>query len=57
MSEDIRKGRIVGMGSSMNHVDYEALKKGLETNKSKSPFTGFFDSLKDKPKEKEKEKD
>ena len=46
MSEDIKKDKIVGMGDLPLNVDYNALKKGLESGGNKSPFTNFFDSLK-----------
>jgi len=49
MKEPIRKGELKGVGQSATHVDFEELKKQLESGdiKNKSPFSNFFDGLKD----------
>lgn len=46
MSKDIKKDRIVGTGELPLNVDYEAIKKGLESDKTKSQFSNFFNSIK-----------
>lgn len=48
MKEPIRKGELKGAGSSPTHIDFEQLKKQLESgsHKEKNPFSNFFDSLK-----------
>lgn len=46
MSKDIKKDRIVGTGELPLNVDYEAIKKGLESNQDKSQFSNFFNSIK-----------
>lgn len=46
MSDNIKKDRIVGMSEVPSSINYEQLKKGLESNKPKSAFSNFFDTLK-----------
>ena len=55
MKDPIRKGELKGVGQNATHLDFEQLKKQLDAGqqKGKSPFSNFFDTLKNKDQNKD----
>lgn len=47
MSKDNNnRNRIVGTSENPFNIDYDSLKKGLDSEAKKSPFSNFFNGLK-----------